>query len=269
MTASGNLSKRLLAVSGYDPTGGAGIQADIETAGACGIAISTLITCLAAQSLHKVHRIEAVSNEWLEIAVAALLNDLTFSGIKFGLLPSNQSIAFACSLCERLPHIPKVCDPVLIASTGDSLTHSTHSAATLHLLAPHLSLITPNRQELEALTGTGDLWRGVDRLHSLQIPWVLVTGTDDVATKKQNTGWIQHWLSGPDRYRQCFAMPRLAGSYHGSGCTLATAAAAQLALGQPAPQAIQRALQICWNSLTQALEVQKDLFLPVRCKIQA
>lgn len=235
---------RLLVVAGHDPSGGAGVHADIEAAAARGVATCTLITALTVQTSSCALRVEPVDIALLQEACAALRSEFSFDGIKFGLLPTRAAVEFAQEICASMPAAVKVADPVLVAGGGGTLTSDEVPAALLSLL-PHLTLITPNRDELQALTGTDDVKQGAEVLQRAGVPWVLVTGADRDVQKAK----VVHWLSGADGIQK-IEVERLPGHFHGSGCTLAAAVAAEMSKGVPVPQAASIALSYCVDSLS-------------------
>ena len=254
----------MLVVSGHDPTGGAGVQADIAAAFDSGVAASTLITALTVQSVANSRRVEAVAVDLLAEAAQQLSRDLPFAGIKFGLLPRVQTVQWAARLRRQLPDIPAVADPVLRAGGGGALAEEAVAQTLVAELLPQLTLITPNRAELEALTGTSDPAEGAARLLAGGVDWVLVTGTDSPEAEQPQgrpSGPIEHWLFGAD-FSTTMEVERLPGRFHGSGCTLSAAIAARLALGQAVPQAVSEALDYCLKRLRAAQPVGSGLYLP-------
>lgn len=250
---------RILALSGHDPTGAAGLQADVETAAAFGVAICALPSALTVQSAADCQQVEPVCADFLGRAADELCAGFEFQALKFGLLPEEGTVRLAARLADQLSAIPVVADPVLIAGGGTAMARAPE--CILRELAPRVTLMTPNMAELKLLTGEKTPERGMARLHEAGCRWVLMTATDETARRRQTE--IRHLLSGPDQVTE-YCVPLLPGRHRGSGCTLATAIAALLAQGEAVPAAVQQAMDYCLQSLEQASEVSAGIHYPLR-----
>ena len=124
---------------------------------------------------------------------------------------------------------------------------------------PQLSFLTPNRSELAALSGTRDLHKGAEILLRSGVEQLLITGTDAGESESE----IEHWLFGPDGC-DSFRVPRIAGQFHGSGCTLATALTCLAAIGWPPRQAVRAALAYCERTLHRAERLGPNSAMPRR-----
>ena len=245
----------LLFIGGHDPSGGAGIQADIETALAHGCRALSLVTCLTTQDSHNIRRVfpqdEATFREQLD----CLLDDLRPAMVKIGLVGSPS---IARILGDRTAPFPRVIDPVLAAGGGRDLADREMTASIREELLPGAILATPNRNEARRLAGEDDPARGAQRLLEDGCAQVLLTGADEPASGK-----VCHQLLGTDG-QTSFEQPLLPHRYHGSGCTLAAACACNLAIGMGMQKAVQRALDWTWLTLERAGHPGSGQFLPNR-----
>jgi hydroxymethylpyrimidine/phosphomethylpyrimidine kinase len=228
--------KRVLAVGGSDSGGGAGIQADVKTLHALGVHASTVVTAVTAQSSTAVLDVHDVPLDSIRAQLAAVLDDLGADVVKTGMLSTAGAVL---AVVEALGGRPLVVDPVGVSSTGRSLLSP---AALEHLrtrLLPLATVVTPNLAEVAALTGLhvdreDQLEDAARAVHALGPEWVLITGghlpgnpTDLLYDGKQTVV-----LEG-DRISTDHT--------HGTGCTLASALAGYLALGDDVPTATRHA----------------------------
>ena len=260
-----NTPPLVLTFAGSDPTGGAGIQADMLTIASLGCHPLTVITAITVQDSERVCAVNAMDADWVEDQARQVLEDMTVSAFKIGLIGSVENVAAIAEVVSDYPDIPLVLDPVLAAGNGDDLANDEVIAAIRELLIPQTTVLTPNSLEARRLVA-GELageHPALDdcayRLLTLGCEYVLVTGTHE------NTAQVVNWLYGPvargdaptaDENQaltvglvRSDAWTRLPGSYHGSGCTLASAIAAMLANGQDVPAAVREAQEYAWNAL--------------------
>ncbi|MEW6038180.1 MAG: hydroxymethylpyrimidine/phosphomethylpyrimidine kinase [Pseudomonadota bacterium] len=243
MTTREPLPPIVLSLSGHDPTGGAGIQADIEAIGATGCRASTVITALTVQDTSNVYAVQPQSPAAFLAQGRALIRDLPVAAVKIGLLGSAGIARGVAALLDELGRrVPVVLDPVLAAGGGTDLASEELIEAVRTELLPRAVLVTPNVPEAARLGGGATETEHVERLRRLGCPNVLVTGThaptDDVLNR----------LYSPQGRRD-YRWPRLPHSYHGSGCTLAACVAGHLALGYAMESAVERAQRLTWQSL--------------------
>ena len=241
---------KVLMIGGLDPTGGAGLVADIETAAAFGCRTFALATALTVQDTHGVRRFEPVDPGLLADQADTLLADLAPDAVKIGMLASADIAAVVVGLLARCAGIPVVLDPVLASGAGAALATHGVSSVIRGQLADKCSLMTPNHQEMMTLYGAGN---------AAPPCAVLVTGTD-----RDPVGPISHELIQPDGAVRRWRWQRLPGSYHGSGCTLASAVASRLARGAGLVAAVQDAMAYTWESLAGATERGGGQWLPRR-----
>lgn len=224
----------LLCLSGHDPSGGAGILADVRAAAAAGVHALTVITALTAQDSRNVRRVWALAPLLLEEQIDALLDDCRIGAIKIGLLGEAAQLPPILRAIERAG-VPVVLDPVLRAGGGADLVGAPLVAALLETLLPRVSLLTPNAAEARRLApGAADLDGCAAQLLRRGAAQVLVTGGDEPTPETVQNRWYA--AEGAPRL---FEWPRLPASFHGAGCTLASAIAARLARGESMATAVE------------------------------
>jgi hydroxymethylpyrimidine/phosphomethylpyrimidine kinase len=248
----------VLAIGGHDPSGGAGIQADIETLAANGCRSLTVVTALTTQNTCAVRRVLPQPAGQVTEQVRLLLDESTVAAMKIGLIGSAGTALALAELLRQHPGIPVVLDPVLASGSGTDLADGTLPLVLEEALFPCCTLITPNSDEARRLSSEQDLDAAATRLIRHGCASVLITGTHESAEQVTNRLYS---LGGPV---QSWDWPRLPGSYHGSGCTLASAIAAGLARGLALHDAVQRAQQYTWDALDKALSTGRCQFTPDR-----
>lgn len=214
----------VLCFSGLDPSGGAGLQADIEAVAALGGLAAVCCTALTVQDSQRVHGFELVSAELIRRQAEAVLADLPVKAIKLGMLGSGAIAAVVAEVLAQHPRIPVVLDPVLVANSGGSLAGDDLAQGLLSLL-PLATVVTPNTVEARRLAECDDLAEAVGRLSALGASRLLLKGGHEPGERLVNR------LYEAGRLVHESSRPRLQGEYHGSGCTLASALAAGLAAG--------------------------------------
>ncbi len=250
----------VLVFAGLDPSGGAGIQADIEAIGAMGAHALPIITTLTVQDNDRVHAIHPVEPDLLRAQVAALLGKMTVAAVKVGITGSRDNVRVIVETLEGLrarhPSLPVVIDTVLASGHGDALSRED-AVQTIRPLLSLATVLTPNLPEAERLCeGERDLLQQAQHLQSLA-SHVLIKGGHD-----EGEDVINHWFHGQER--RAFQWARLPGEFHGTGCTLAAALAACLALGQPVAAAMQRAQAYVHRSLQSAYRIAAGQRVPGR-----
>lgn len=236
----------VLVFSGLDPSGGAGIAADIEAIAAQGAHALPIVTALTVQDNNRVAEVAPVEPGLLERQAGALAG-IAIAAVKIG-IPGNLANAEAIArVLQRLraanPALPVVLDPVLSSGHGDVLTRGNARAALAPLL-PLTTVLVPNLPEAAQLAGVA-------------VPHLLVTGGHADGDTVVNT-----WYAG-DASRQ-WRWPRLDGQFHGSGCTLAAAIAARLALGEAPEVALEHAQSYCFATLAQSFSIAAGQRIPRR-----
>jgi hydroxymethylpyrimidine/phosphomethylpyrimidine kinase len=226
----------VLILAGNDPSGGAGIGADAQAVTALGAHPAPVITALTVQDTRDAYAVEPVSTKLVVDQAEAVLADLPVAAIKLGLLGTPAIGRAVAELLARHPGIPVVIDPVLFAAGGAALAEAAVVEVYLERLLPRATVLTPNAQESRRLAPTAATpeARG-QALLARGARWVLVKGGDE------DTPAVHDLLLGPEGTTQAFVAPRLAGRFHGSGCSLASAIAARLAHGDAVPAAVATA----------------------------
>ncbi len=240
----------VLSFAASDSTGGAGIQADILTLASMGCHPLSVITAVTVQDTAGVDEVLALEPEWVADQARAVLEDMPVHVFKVGLLGSIETIAAIAEVVSDYPNIPLVLDPVLASARGDELASDEMLIAMRELLLPQATIITPNSIEARRLTQNEEdeydmphLSQCASRLLRMGCEYVLITGTHE------NTAQVVNHLYGTSGVVRTDSWDRLAGSYHGSGCTLASAIAAAIANGLPIAEGVYEAQEYTWQSL--------------------
>jgi hydroxymethylpyrimidine/phosphomethylpyrimidine kinase len=249
----------VLAIGGHDPGGGAGIQADIETVAANGCHAKTVVTCVTVQDSCNLNDLTTMPASLVRDQVDAVLGDAPIAAIKIGLLGDVEIATTLAALLVDLPDIPLVLDPVLAAGGGTNLAPQTLVEVIVDHLLPLCSLITPNSQEARRLCRADlPLDAAAQRLIAAGARAALITGTHELTEQVENRLYDRNGLVDVSRWE------RLSGEYHGSGCTLAAAITAGLAVGKPLLEAVRHAQAYSWQSLKQGFRSGRCQFLPDR-----
>lgn len=232
----------VLCFSGLDPSGGAGLQADIEAIGQSGSHATIACTAVTVQNSQQVFGFEACSADLVKAQAEAVLADLPVKAIKSGMLGTTDNIAMLAELfLTTIPkNTPYVLDPVLVANSGNALGDKATLVGAFAQLLPFATLVTPNSLELRDLTGIDNLYLAAKDLCQRGADAVLIKTSHD----SQHAG-IEQFLyknNGKDFTLLYQAiLPRLTGEYHGSGCSLASFIAGRLAMGDNLTTAVQSA----------------------------
>jgi hydroxymethylpyrimidine/phosphomethylpyrimidine kinase len=233
----------VLCFSGHDPSGGAGVQADIETLVSHRCHAASVITVLTEQDTRNVKKLLPQSPEDIISQAETVLADLDVKVFKIGLIGYHQTAEAIHAILQQRPHIPVVLDPVLAAGGGTAMSDTKLLDAIVDLLLPRTTVLTPNSQEARKLAGLEDLDECGLALLEKGCRYVLITGAHEAAPKVSNR------LYYDGRRIETFHWDRLPESYHGSGCTLAASIAGLLAQGLSPAQAAYEAQEYTWNAL--------------------
>ncbi len=233
------MNGRVLAIGGSDPSGGAGVQADIKTITALGGYAATAITAITVQDTKGVHAMHCLAAELVVAQARTVLDDIGADAIKTGMLGTAATAEAVADLLARAS-APIVVDPVLAATSGAVLLEPDALAVLRERLLPLAALVTPNAPEAAQLTGlavatTDDLRRAGERLLTSGVRAVLMKGGHVPGESAIDV------LMTPDG-DSAFESPRLQTRHdHGTGCTLASACAVGLAQGMTLVEAVARA----------------------------
>lgn len=249
----------VLSFSGNDPTGGAGIVADIETLASMGCHCAPVITALTVQDSVNMSRFDAVEMDLLIEQARAVLEDMPVSCFKIGMIGSEEAAVAIHSILMDYPGIPVVLDPILRAGGGTQIADEDLVEAMVELLFPLTTVLTPNSLEARRLAHEADtLDACAHELLDMGCEYVLLTGTHETTPEVVNT------LYGNNRLMEKFSWGRLAESYHGSGCTLASAIAGMLAHGVEPFAAIHDAQDFTWQALKNGYRLGMGQHMPNR-----
>jgi len=273
----------VLVFAGHDPSGGAGIAGDMQAVTALGAHALCVVTALTVQDNNRVQEVAPVDAALLRRQARALIASCEIAAVKVGIPGSAENAAAIAALIAELRaapaaadasvppgdaaqhastppaplargpqparamrrHLPVVVDPILASGKGDPLARGSALAA-LQLLLPHATLLTPNSIEAAALGCAMDA-----------VPHILQTGGHDggepLVNRWRHAGLERSWH-----------WPRLEGEYHGSGCTLAAAAAALLAQGRAMEEALDLAQAYTHSTLQAAYAIAPGQRIPLR-----
>ncbi len=249
----------VLVFSGLDPSGGAGLQADIEAIASMGAHAAPLMTAATAQNTRRVGACFPVDPLDLIEQARMVLDDIPVAACKIGLVPDTQVAEAIHSILVDCPDVPVVLDPVLASGAGDPLVANDGREALRALLIPLATVITPNSVEARALAPEADnLDAAAQMLMSLGTEHVLITGTHEKTADVVNTLYASRRRLESSRWR------RLPHDYHGSGCTLAAAIAGLLSHGQEPLSAIRRAQTYTYKTLQHGYAIGDGQYVPDR-----
>lgn len=253
----------VLTFAASDPSGGAGIQADLLTLSSMGCHALSVITAITVQDTAGIDDVLTIDSEWVADQARFILEDMEVAAFKIGLIGSVENIAAIAEVIADYPDVPVILDPVLASGGGDELATEDIIDAMRELLIPHTTILTPNSIEARRLAMSEDeeeisLDLCAQRLLDLGAGFVLITGAHENTPKVINT------LYGSEGIVRADSWDRLPGSYHGSGCTLASAIAATLANGLDLPEAIFEAQEYTWQTLAAGFRPGMGQYIPDR-----
>ena len=247
---------RVLSIAGSDSGGGAGIQADLKTFAALGCYGMTAITALTAQNTLGVSAIHGVPPEMLKAQLCAVFDDIGVDAVKIGMLHAPDIVRTVAWALKNYRVQRVVLDPVMVATSGDTLITPTTVQVLVEELFPLATVITPNLDEAALLLGrtiesASELDAAARDLFAMGAPAVLLKGGHLPGAEVADllvTG------VGPV---QRLASPRIESrNTHGTGCTLSSAIASHLALGEP----LDRAVALARGYILQAIEQGADVY---------
>lgn len=257
----------VLVFAGADPSGGAGVYADVQAIAAVGAHALPVVTVLTVQDNNRVNAIYSVPAEQVRQQARTLMATLSIDAIKIGIVGSRANATCIAELLAELrtsnPGLPIVLDPVLASGHGDALTREDALEVVAPLLV-HATLVTPNLPEAAALCP------GVRELAG-QAAALLARGTRNVLIKGGHgtqDDIVNRWFAADGAVRD-WHWPRLPGSFHGSGCTLAAAIAGLLAQGHTLSEAIDGAQRFTQRALEQAFSIGPGQRIPQRAGFPA
>ncbi len=247
--------KRALTIAGSDSGGGAGIQADLKTFAARGVFGMSAITALTAQNTVGVQGVFEIPVDFIALQIDAVITDIGTDAVKTGMLSSAAIITTVCAKIREYRLAPLVVDPVMVAKSGDPLLRSDAREALIRELLPLATVVTPNLHEARVLCGfeitnLEEMRRAARTIHALGSRNVVVKG----GHLPQTSDAVDLLFDGAT-FRE-YRAPRIESNHtHGTGCTFASAIAAELAKGH----SIADAVGIAKEYLTQTLRASVDL----------
>jgi len=252
----------VLVFAATDPSGGAGLQADIMTLTSMGCHPLSVVTAVTIQDTMGVDDVSPIDAESVIDQARCVLEDMPVAAFKIGLLGNIEQIAAIAEVVSDYPEVPLVLDPVLTSGRGDELVSEEMVIALKELLIPQTTILTPNSLEARRLAadeGEGlDLAECAKRIIASGCEYVLVTGTHENTPQVVNTLYGQNGVVRSDSWQ------RLPGTYHGSGCTLASAIAATIANGLEVSDAVKDAQEYTWQTLKAAFRPGMGQHIPDR-----
>lgn len=253
----------VLVFSATDPSGGAGLQADLLTLASMGCHPLSVVTAITIQDTRGVEGIQSIDSDWVADQARAILEDVPIAAFKLGVMGSVENIAVIAEIVSDYPEIPLVLDPVIASARGDEFAGEEALEAIREMLIPQTTVITPNTPELLRLVGEEEEARVSQerlarRLLDMGAEYILVTGTHDSTLDVVNNLYGDRGLIRADRWT------RLPASYHGSGCTLASALAATIARGFDIEEAAREAQDYTWHTLQAGFRPGMGQFIPDR-----
>lgn len=256
----------VLTFAATDPTGGAGLQADLLTLSSLGCHPLSVVTAVTVQDTVGVEDYLPLDAGWISDQARCVLEDMPVAAFKIGMIGSVEIAAAIAEIVSDYPDVPLVLDPVLSSGRGDELASEDLILAMRDLILPQTTLITPNSIEARRLTEDDDADEDDDpdldecaaRLVDLGCEYVLITGSHEQTAQVTNTLY--------DESGRMLALDwnRLSGSYHGSGCTLASAIAALLAQGLDMEEAVKAAQEFTYEALKGGLRLGMGQHIPDR-----
>lgn len=246
--------KSVLTIAGSDSSGGAGIQADIKTIQAMGLFAQSAITALTAQNTTGVYGVSDVPIEFVAQQIDVVFDDIRPDAVKIGMVSSAEIVATIVEALKRNDARNIVVDPVMVATSGSDLASDGAIIALREQLIPLADVITPNIPELSVLSG-----REIDSRETQEAQATELARRFDVAVLAKGghgENDANDVLAYPDGRIVWFEGERIATSNtHGTGCTLSSAIACGLALGQPLDDAVRNAKAFVTGALAADLDI--------------
>lgn len=253
----------VMTIAGSDSGGGAGIQADLKAITSRGVHAATAITAITAQNSREVSRVFVLPAEIVEAQIDTVMRDLSPQVIKIGMLGTAELTELVARKIDEWKPGHVVLDPVMIASSGARLLAGDAVNALRNSLLPLATIVTPNWPEAEELLGhaldPGDLEKSAEAFRRIGAPAILFKGGHRSGSEVLD---LLYSASGVVEFRN----PRIEHAEgHGTGCTLAAAIGAGLALGESLEEACRVAIEIVQEGLRGRYSVgsSKPLFLAI------
>ncbi|NOX20921.1 MAG: bifunctional hydroxymethylpyrimidine kinase/phosphomethylpyrimidine kinase [Nitrospirae bacterium] len=251
--------KTALSFAGSDPTSGAGIQLDLKVFNRFGLLGLTVINSITAQNTRSVKTVYPLPKKIIEEQLTSLAEDFKIDAAKTGMIYTAYAVEVFAAFIQkhRITHL--VIDPVLVSSTGRSLSRKGTIDALKSLLMPLAEVITPNIYEAEVLTGikikdSSTILAAMERLREAGAENIIITGGD---TEDE---WVIDYFFNGDEFLR-FRSKRHPGSYHGTGCCFSAAITAGLAQGLDVLTSVKRARRFVNKAIRTATKETSGLGL--------
>lgn len=255
----------VLTFAAADPSGGAGLQADLLTLSSMGVHALSVVTAITVQDTAGVDAVSPVDAEWVADQARLLLEDMTVQAFKVGYGGSIENIAAIAEIVSDYPDVPLILDPVALSPRTEESGAEDLVAALRDLLVPQSTVVTPSGLEVRRLAqedadepDDASVEECAARLIQLGAEYVLVTGTHENTPQVVNTLYGAQGIVRQDKW------DRLPGRFHGAGCTLASAIAAALANGLDLAEAVHDAQEYTWQTLAAGFRPGMGRLLPDR-----
>ncbi len=246
-----------MTIAGSDPSGGAGLQADLKTFTALGVYGTSIVTALTAQNTVGVTGVMAVPSDFIAAQFNAVMSDMNVAAAKTGMLGDTATVLTVAGLIKASGLTPVVVDPVMVATSGDVLLQPDAIAAVRDVLVPMAAVITPNLHEAARLLDCAvadnetDVQRQAEKLLSLGCAAVLLKGGHAESAEA-----VDYLITAQGSALR-LSMPRIeTRNTHGTGCTLAAAVTAGLARGLALGAAVEQAKTYLWRALKSGAAMQ-------------
>ncbi len=242
--------KNCLSIAGSDCSGGAGIQADLKAFSALGTFGMSAVTSVVAENTQRVISIQNVDTAVIADQIDAVFEDVEVAAVKLGMLPSVEIIKLVSEKLRQYQPKFVVCDPVMVATSGDSLSGEGTAAALRDCIFPLADVVTPNMPEASALSGL--------RVESITdfdaaAEVIMRSGAKALLIKGGHADGAAADVLYTENGRQEFTAPRVdTKNTHGTGCTLSSAIAACLAKGADTPTAVAQAKEYISGAIANA-----------------
>lgn len=233
----------VLTIAGFDPCGGAGLQADMKTVSALGAYALTVVTAVTAQNTREIRKVQCIEPQMLDAQLEALEADLPVDAVKIGMLGNEKNVQSVISFLQRVggknPLLPVVLDPLMESSSKGALLEREAIKVLIAGLFPLVTVLTPNIPEAEVILGLNiksqkDMEKACLELAHMGPAWVVLKGGHHDGNPVD--------ILGHDGEIQVYPGEKIPGSgYHGTGCTFASALAVFLARGVSVPEAVAKA----------------------------
>lgn len=253
----------LLSIAGFDPTSGAGIQADLKTFSRLGAYGLTVVTAITIQDSKGVKSILPINKRFLTGQLYCLANDLDIKGIKIGMIYSKSSVEAICDFLDDRPIKPIIYDPVLKASSGYLLMKKDAVKIVIERLIPMTTVVTPNIREAETLSGVvinsvESLKQSAIAIYKLGAKYVVITGGHfdeidgkDITLETVYDGKEFVFIKGE----------KFHGEYHGTGCIFASALTCYITQGVDIVKSVKKAKTFVHNAIKNSKQIGKGMRL--------